>query len=133
MKRILRHFVINTVSIFLVSSIAQGLVFEKGIETLIYTGLALTLASIIAKPLINLLLLPVNLITFGLFRWVSGAVVLYIVSLVVPGFAITGFIFPGYSNVWFDIPSFSFEGFVAIIAFSFLNSFISSFIYWLVK
>lgn len=133
MKRILRHFVIDSVSIFLVSSIASGMVFQKGIETLLLTGLGLTIASLIAKPVINILLLPVNLITFGLFRWVAAVAVLYIVTLVVPGFSITGFNYPGYSNVWFDIPAVVFAGFLAYLAFSFLHSLISSFIYWLIK
>ncbi len=133
MKRILRHFVIDSVSIFLVSSIASGMVFSKGIETLLLTGLGLTIASLIAKPVINILLLPVNLITFGLFRWVSAVAVLYIVTLVVPGFLITGFTFSGFSNIWLDIPSIAFAGFLAVAAFSLLHSLISSFIYWLIK
>ena len=133
MKRILRHYVIDTVSIFLVSTIASGLLFEKGIETLLLTGLGLTIASLIAKPVINILMLPINLITFGLFRWVSAVVVLYLVSLVVPGFKILNFNFAGYSSVWFDIPALALAGFLAVFAFSFLHSLISSFIYWLIK
>jgi putative membrane protein len=133
MKRILRHFVIDTVSIFLVSSIASGMVFSKGIETLLLTGLGLTVASLIAKPVINILLLPVNLITFGLFRWVAAVAVLYIVTLVVPGFKIEGFNFAGYSSVWFDVPALVFGSYLAYVAFSFLHSLISSFIYWLIK
>lgn len=133
MKRILRHFVIDSVSIFLVSSIASGMVFSKGIETLLLTGLGLTIASLIAKPVINILLLPVNLITFGLFRWVAAVAVLYIVTLVVPGFQIVGFHFGGYSSVWFDLPAINLVGYLAFIVFSFLHSLISSFIYWLIK
>lgn len=133
MKRILRHFVIDSVSIFLVSSVASGMVFEKGIETLLLTGLGLTIASLVAKPVINILLLPVNLITFGLFRWVAAVAVLYIVTLVVPGFRIINFNFGGYTSVWFDLPSIAFAGFLAYVAFSFLHSLFSSFIYWLIK
>ena len=125
MKRILRHFVIDSVSIFLVSSIASGMVFEKGIETLLLTGLGL--------PIINILLLPVNLITFGLFRWVAAVAVLYIVTMVVPGFKIVSFDFGGYTSLWIDLPVIAFAGFLAVVAFSFLHSIISSFIYWLIK
>ena len=117
MKRILRHFVIDSVSIFLVSSIASGMIFDKGIETLLMTGLGLTIASLIAKPVINILLLPVNLLTFGLFRWVSAVAVLYIVTLVVPGFHIINFNFPGYSMIWFEIHIVIFFGLIAYIEF----------------
>ncbi|MBL7036579.1 phage holin family protein [Candidatus Microgenomates bacterium] len=133
MKRILRHFTIDTVSLYLASSIASGLVFEKGIETIVFAGLGLTLASLIAKPIINVLMLPINLISFGLFRWVSSAIALYLVTLVVDGFQIVKFHFGGFSSVWFDLPNFTFEGVAAIISFSLLLSLIASFIYWLVK
>lgn len=133
MKRILKHFVIDTVSLYLASSIASGLVFERGIETIILTGAGLTLASLVAKPIINVLMLPINLITFGLFRWVASAVALYLVTLVVPGFKVMNFFFGGYSSVWFDLPTISLVGVFALIAFSFLLSLIASFIYWLVK
>ena len=133
MKRILKHFVIDTVSIFLVSSAATGMIFEKGFETLLFTGIGLTIASLIAKPIINILMLPLNLITFGLFRWVSAVVTLYLVTLIVPGFKIVGFHFGGYTSIWIDVPLITFTGFLAFLAFSLLHSLFSSFIYWLIK
>lgn len=131
MKKILRHFTVDTVSLYLASSIASGMMFEKGFETLILTGIGLTLASLVAKPVVNILMLPINLITFGLFRWVSAAITLYLVTLVVPGFKIVNFSFSGYSSVWMDLPGIMFAGIAALIAFSFLHSLIASFIYWL--
>lgn len=133
MKKLLRHFVICTVSIFLVSSVTSGLVFDKGLETLLLTGAGLAVASLIARPIINILMLPLNLITFGLFRWVSSVVVLYLVTLVVPGFSIAGFTFGGYTSIWFDVPSITLTGFLAYLAFSLLYSIFSSFIYWLIR
>src|SRR3989344_3796545 len=133
MKRILRHFVIDTFSLWAVSNIARGMVFQNGLETLIATGLAVTATFLLAKPIINLLLLPLNLVTFGLFRWVSSAVVLYIVTLIIKDFKIIAFIFAGVSTRWIDIPALNFHGFLAFVGFSFILSLINSFIYWLVK
>ena len=133
MKRILRHFVIDTFSLWTVSNIAQGMVFQKGLETLITTGLAVTATFLLAKPIINLLLLPLNLVTFGLFRWVSSAVVLYIVTLIIKDFKITAFFFAGLTSKWIDIPALNLSGFLAFVGFSFLLSLITSFIYWLIK
>lgn len=133
MKRIIRHFTVDTVSLYLASNIASGMVFSKGIETLLLTGLGLTIASLIAKPIINLLMLPINLITFGIFRWVASAITIYLVTLLVPGFKIVNFLFGGFTSVWIDLPSITLTGLFALIAFSFLHSIISSFIYWLMK
>jgi putative membrane protein len=132
MKKVLRHYVVDTFILFVVSKIASGLVFENGVETLLLAGAGLTVASLLAKPIINLLLLPLNLITFNLFKWVSSAVALYLVTLVVPGFKITGFAFPGLSSQWLDLPSISFGGFFAYVAYSFIFSLFASFIYWII-
>ena len=88
-------------------------------------------SSLLAKPIINLLLLPINLITFNLFKWVSSAVALYLVTLVVDGFKITGFKFAGLTSQWLDLPSVNLNGFLAYVAFSFVFSIFASFIYWL--
>jgi len=133
MKRILRHYVIDTFSLWTVTQIASGIILEKGYESLLLAGIGMTAVSLLAKPIINLLILPLNLITFGLFRWVSSAIILYIVTLIVPGFKIEGFRFSGLSSVWIDLPSVNLEGILTFVAFSFLLSLITSFVYWLVK
>jgi len=133
MKRIIRHYVIDTFSLWVISQTAQGLIFEKGLHSLFIAGLGLMAVSLLAKPIINVFLLPLNLITFGLFRWVSSAVILYLVTLLVKDFIIVSFSFAGFSSKWFDIPALHFQGFLAFVGFSFLLSFVSSFIYWLIK
>jgi len=130
-KKVLRHYIVNTFILYIVSQIASGLYFEKGIETVIIAGAGLTVASLLAKPIINLLLLPINLITFNLFKWVSSAIALYLVTLVVDGFKITGFVFAGLTSQWLDLPSITLGGFLAYVAFSFIFSLFASFIYWL--
>ncbi len=133
MKRIFRHFAIDTFSLYVASLVASGLVFESGFTTMAMAGAALTVAGLVVKPVINILLLPLNLITFNLFKWLSSAVALYLVTLVVNGFRIEQFVFNGYSSVWFDIPAINFTGVLAIAAFSIIISFVSSIILWIVK
>jgi putative membrane protein len=133
MKRILRHFVIDTYSLWLTSLCASGMVFGRGFITLLLAGVGVTLVSVIAKPVINLLLLPLNLLTFGVFRWVAAAIVLFLVTLLVKDFAISGFAFSGFSNKWIELPALNFHGILAFVGFSFILSIITSFIYWLIK
>ncbi len=133
MKRILRHLIIDTFCLYLITKIASGVQFGNGFSTLIAAGAAITVVSLIAKPVINVLLLPINLITFGLFRWVASSIVLYLTSLIVPSFKILYFSFPGIASRWIDIPKLEFNGVLSYIGFSFILSLISSFIYWLIK
>lgn len=132
MKKLLRHYIVDTTALFAVSRIAGGLVFEGGLQTYLFAGLVLTGLTIFVKPVINILLLPFNLITFNLFRWVSSAIALYIVQLVVDGFLVVGFFFQGLSTQWFDIPALNFQGFMAYIAYAFVLSLITSVVYWIV-
>ena len=134
MKRIFRLYVIETFSLYLVSRIAGGVVFASSYETLLITGAVLMGATLVAKPVINILLLPLNLVTFGFFKWISSTVALYLVTLVVDGFSIEGFYFEGFVSQWIDIPAISFGSpIIALIVFSFLLSLISSLIGWIVK
>lgn len=133
MKTIIRHYIVDTVALYLVSTFVSGIIFENGITTLLIAGLGLTIATMLIKPLINVLLLPINLITFGLFKWISSVIALYLVTMVVAGFKINQFSYNGLTTKWLDIPSFSLEGFMAFIAYSLVISFIASFMYWLLK
>lgn len=133
MRTILKHFIIDTVCLYIVSQIVSGVRFENGIQTLFLTGAVLTLATLIIRPVLNILLLPLNLITFGLFKWVTHTITLYLVTLIVLDFKILSFNFNGYVNNWFSIPHIYLTGILAFIAFSFLISFVSSIIYWIFK
>jgi putative membrane protein len=133
MKRVIRHYIIETLSLYLVSNIALGMVFEEPTQTLLIAGAGLMAANFFAKPIINILLLPLNLVTFGFFRWVASAIALYLVSLIVPGFKVAFFELPQYTSRWIDIPNMRFEGVLAFIAFAFIMSLITSFMFWLNK
>ena len=133
MKRLLRLYVFDTVSLYLASQMAGGLVFEGGITTLLIAGLGLVGSTLVVKPIINVLLLPINLVTFGFFKWASSAIVLYIVTLVVQGFDIVGFSTPALTSQWIDIPALQLEGILAFVAFSFLIFILTSVMTWLTK
>lgn len=133
MKRILRYFFENALALYFITQVASGMVFSLGTTTFLQTAFVLALVSLLAKPVINLLLLPLNLITFGVFRWVSSAITLFIVTLIIPQFKIIGFNFTGLTSKWLDLPELHFTGFLAYIAFSLLLSIVISFFQWLTK
>lgn len=133
MKTLIKHFLIDTIGLYLVSLIFKGIVFGNGLSGILLAGLGLMATTLLVRPIINVLLIPLNLLTFGLFKWISNVVALYIVTLIVPGFKIVGFAFNGLSTKWLDIPSFSLTGILAFLAFSFVLSLITSTFYWLIK
>jgi putative membrane protein len=133
MRSLIKHFILDTIALYLISQVISGIIFEEGMATLFLAGGVLMIANMIIKPVINVLLLPINLVTFGLFKWVTYAVTLYLVTLVVPGFKLGQFIFAGFNSYWFNVPGITLSGILAFIAFSFVISFVSSVLHWIFK
>lgn len=132
MKRLIRSFVIYAGILWFIATYVGGVDYGNNFQTLLLGTLALTLAESLLKPIINLLLLPFNLVTLGVFRWVSNVLMLYISTLAVPGFSIVPFTYPGFSSNLFIIPSMELGLIGAYIAISIVLSIIASFVFWLV-
>jgi len=83
----LRPFILTLVTLFVLSWLLPAISFTS-ITTLIIAGVVLTLLNGIVRPVLKLLLLPINLITFGLFSIVLNAGILWLALALVPGFHI---------------------------------------------
>ncbi len=132
-KKTIKIIVTEALSLYLITQVVEGVYFKGGVETFFWAVFALSMATYLVKPIINLLILPLNLITFGFFRWVSSVLALYLVTLTVKDFMIERFFFPGLSTYWIDIPQLNFQGFFAILAYSLSLSIITSFLRWVFK
>lgn len=58
---------------------------------LLVAALLLGIFNTLLRPVLILLTLPVNILTFGLFIFVINGLILYVISLLVPGFYLSGF------------------------------------------
>jgi putative membrane protein len=63
----------------------------NGWQTLLVIAVVWGILTIIIKPILIILTLPINIMTLGLFTFVINAVLLLITSSIVPGFKIEGF------------------------------------------
>lgn len=133
MKGILRSFVFHALVLWFVATYIGGIQFGNDIKILLGAGVALTLVDLLVKPLINLLLLPFNLVTLGTLRWLSNVFTLYITTLLIPGFSIIAFKYPGLVSNMFIVPPISFSVIGAYIVISIIVSILISFIFWLTK
>ncbi|OGV89178.1 hypothetical protein A2Z41_02295 [Microgenomates group bacterium RBG_19FT_COMBO_39_10] len=131
MKKVIRSFVINLAAIIIISQSVEGFIVSGGYQGLLFTAAVLTGINLAIKPLIKLLLLPINLITLGAFRWVANVFSLYLVTLLVPYLEIIGFAFPGYAYQGFIIPEMYLAKIWVIAISSFFISLITTFLFWL--
>jgi putative membrane protein len=133
MKSLLKHTVLNAVSLFLVAQVLSGVKVNGGFMTYVLGGLALSLLFYIVKPILNLLSAPLNLLTLGFFSIFTNIIILYLLTVFISDISITAFTFNGISGAGFIIPKIHLNTFFAFWAVSFFQSLFVSFISWLFK
>ncbi len=105
MKTLLRYFLINTVSLWVTTEVIKGLSYKGGLQILLIGGLAFTAINLILIPLLKILLLPLNLLTVGVFAWFTNVLALYALTNLVPQFRLAPYDFPGFFYQGFNIPA----------------------------
>lgn len=89
--KILLRWAINAAAIFLIPYIVPGIEVAN-LYTAILAALAIGLLNIFIRPILMLLTLPITLLTLGLFTLVINAVLFWVVSTIVKGFEVHGFV-----------------------------------------
>lgn len=130
MKKILRFFLINLASLWVTTEIISGLTYTGGIKSLIIGALAFMVINLILVPLLKILLLPLNLLTLGLFAWITNVLALYALTTV-SSFQLVPFTFAGVNYNGFEIPSYDLSPFLVAVIASFLIGVITHFLQWL--
>lgn len=88
--KILIHWLILTLAVLAVPYLIDG-IHVSTIGVAVIVGAVLAVINLIVKPIINILTLPINILTLGLFSLVVNAVLFYFVGKVVNGFMIDSF------------------------------------------
>ena len=133
MKSIVRNVTFYGSSLYFLTVLLSGVKVTGGFTSFLTGGIVLTLLFFIVKPIISIISFPLNMVTLGLFSFVVNALLLYILTLLVPSISISAFEFKGLSFGGFIIPKFFLNTFFAFIASSFVLSLIMGFLSWLTK
>lgn len=133
MKSLFRTILINSFSLFLLPYLLEGVKITGGIQTYFMAGFLLTILFLILKPILNIVALPLNFLSFGFFSSLINAIILYLMTLFINQVSISPFTFQGYSLSGFVIPKIYFNVFFAYLVSSFIFSFIVSFIKWIIE
>ena len=90
MKNLIIVTLINVFALFIVSNMLSGIIIASW-QTLFVSALVLSLINIYLKPIIKIIMLPVNFLTLGLFTLFINAFLLVFVESLVKGFYIKNF------------------------------------------
>ncbi|HKX52606.1 MAG TPA: phage holin family protein [Nitrosospira sp.] len=86
----LAHLGVTSLSLWVASLMFHGISFSSK-KSLFISALLLGLVNAVVKPIIIVLTIPLTLITFGFFLLVINALMMLLVSALVPGFRLSGF------------------------------------------
>lgn len=86
----LLRVIVNAVTIALAAYLVPGIILT-GIVPALIAGLVLGIINAVVRPIFVVLTFPLTILTLGLFLFVLNAFCLWLTSVFVPGFTITGF------------------------------------------
>lgn len=104
MRKLIVKILATTASFYVAQYFLAGIELDKTWSAYLITSLVFVIFNFFLSPIIKLLLLPINLLTLGLFRWLTNVLVLYLFDLVYDGIRIVGFSYPGLSSSIISLP-----------------------------
>lgn len=91
MLGILIKWVLLTLALLFIAWVVPGISFT-GYAAAFIAALAIGIINLFIRPILLLLLIPINFLTLGLFTFVINALLFWFVSTIVSGFVIAGFL-----------------------------------------
>lgn len=133
-RKLLKFTLVTIYALLAHNQIWQNLTFNPSVSVLIKVALILSLFEIILKPIIKLLLLPINILTLGTIRLFINTLGLYLAVFLIEGFSVSNISAPVSVFLGFNLPRFQFNGFFAYLVSSLtINLILSIFSFILYK
>ena len=87
---LLTRVLVNALAIFLVANLVPGIEIH-GVVSVLAAGLVLGAINAVVRPILLILTFPFTLVTLGLFIFVRNAFCIWLTSVFVRGFEVSGF------------------------------------------
>jgi putative membrane protein len=126
MKYLVRSFLFNVFALWFTSQIIPSLVIKGDWRIVLISGLVLSILMFIVKPILKILFIPINIITFGLLSWFINVIVIYLLTILVSQVEIRDWTFAGLKYMGFIIPAYHFNYFLTLILVSLSITFFSN-------
>lgn len=91
MGRLIGRLLINIFALYVVAYLVPGFTFTEP-TAIVVASVVIGVINTFIRPILQLIALPITLVTFGIFALVINVFLLMLASWVVPGFDIDGFL-----------------------------------------
>jgi len=124
MRKILKLTLLFTFSLITANQIWGNLEFSFIPWTIIKTAFVLSIFEVLLKPILKVILFPINILTLGLFRIVIDTLGLYLAAFIFSDFHVKNIHSAATSFLGINIPELNFYNFVAFLITSLTIGFI---------
>ena len=133
MRSLLRRYFIIVISIYSVTQLIPGLTIQNNWSGLFYAAFILSILLYIAKPIANLIMLPINILTLNLAAWIINIVMIYLWVLLVREVNINPWEFAGLSWGPIRLVPYNFGTFAVTVITAIFLILIERFFNWLIR
>jgi putative membrane protein len=91
LRRLVAQFLINAFGLWFAALVVDGVHFDGNLGALAGTAFVFSIVSLLIKPFVVLLTLPLTIFTFGLFLLVINALMLMLTSALSSSYSVDGF------------------------------------------
>jgi putative membrane protein len=88
--KLITKLLINILALFVVSYLIPGFIFD-GILSMTVTSIVMGAVNTFIRPVIQILFLPLSIVTVGITAFLINVLLLWGISYIVPGFEISNF------------------------------------------
>lgn len=133
MKHVLRKYFVILASLYITREFYSGLTISGGWQGIWYAAFLLGILLYILKPIVSILLFPLNFLTLNLTLWLTHIIIVSLWAIFAPHVVVTLWQFTGGNIGPVVISPFFLEYWQSVIAVSLLIMLITRFINWLVQ
>ena len=130
MRFLVKKIIINYLILNILLSFYPGMIFTEGLKGLIVTASILSIINFLIKPILKIVLIPFNLVTFGLSSWLLNFFSLIILVLVSPYATITNFEISKFDFWILHLTNFRLNIILSIFIASIIINFLEKFFTW---
>lgn len=105
----LAKILVNGLAVLIAAYLLPGIHVDRMVTAVIIAAV-LILLNLVVKPILIILTFPITIVTLGLFLLVINALIIMLVSAIVPGFQVDGFWWALLFSIILSIIQMIFEG-----------------------
>jgi uncharacterized membrane protein YvlD (DUF360 family) len=116
MKHLLRSFLGYFIAVYVASLVIPGVAISGNVlrTTALVSGVLMLLHTFV-RPVLELFLLPLNILTLGLLKKAADIFLVYSATFIVPEFSINSFYFPGATVFGLSLPEMEVNKLLSIV------------------